>query len=80
MIAKRRVEQLLSAAEVAGFDVIVTVDQNIPYQQNLGIRKIAILILCARTNRLRDLEQIMPAALAALSEIRPGQAIRIGSR
>jgi hypothetical protein len=28
--------KLLSAAEEAGFDVMVTVDQNIRYQQNLG--------------------------------------------
>jgi hypothetical protein len=41
--------QLIVAAEAAGFEVIVTVDQNIPYQQNLGVRKIALLILCAPT-------------------------------
>ena len=30
--------QLLDAAEAAGFDVLITVDQNIPRQQNLGAR------------------------------------------
>jgi hypothetical protein len=69
--------QLIVAAEAAGFEVIVTVDQNIPYQQNLGVRKIALLILCAPTNRLRDLRQIIPAALDALSQIRPGQIVRV---
>jgi hypothetical protein len=68
--------QLLAAAEAAGFEVVVTVDQNIPYQQNLGERKIALLILCAPTNRLRDLRQIIPAALNALSLIQPGQIVR----
>jgi hypothetical protein len=36
---------LLAAAEEAGFDVLVTSDQNIRYQQNLGGRKIALLVL-----------------------------------
>jgi predicted nuclease of predicted toxin-antitoxin system len=42
--------ELLIAAEAAGFDVLVTVDQNMPNQQNLDSRKIALMILCAPTN------------------------------
>jgi hypothetical protein len=57
--------------------VVVTIDQGIPYQQNLSTRTLAVLILCAPTNRLRDLEQIIPAALAALSSIRPGDVVRV---
>jgi predicted nuclease of predicted toxin-antitoxin system len=68
---------LLSAAETAGFDVLVTVDQSIPDQQNLAGRKIALLILSAPTNRLRDLRRLIPAALAALDAIRPGQVERV---
>ena len=40
---------LLEAAEAAAFDVLVTVDRSIPDQQNMGGRKIALLILCAPT-------------------------------
>lgn len=69
--------ELLSAAELAGFDVIITVDQNIPYQQNLAGRKIAVLILCAPTNRLRDLQHLVPAAQAALTAIQPGQVVKV---
>ncbi len=36
---------LLDAAEAAGFDVLVTTDKNISYQQNLTSRKIAIVVL-----------------------------------
>jgi hypothetical protein len=68
---------LLSAAEAAGFDVLVTVDQSIPDQQNLEDRTIALLILSAPTNRLRDLRSLIPAALAALDAIRPGQVERV---
>ncbi len=36
---------LLDAAESAGFDVLVTTDRNLPYQQNLSGRRIAVVIL-----------------------------------
>jgi hypothetical protein len=61
--------RLLDAAEAAGFDVLVTVDQYIPDQQNLTGRKIALVILCAPTNRRRDLTAIIPDVLTALSSI-----------
>jgi predicted nuclease of predicted toxin-antitoxin system len=68
---------LLEAAEAAGFEAVVTVDQNIPEQQNLSGRKLAIVILCAATNRLRDLAPLAAGALAALGSIRPGEVTRI---
>jgi predicted nuclease of predicted toxin-antitoxin system len=68
---------LLSAAEKAGFEVIVTVDQNIPYQQDLQNRNIAILILRAPTNRLLHLKQVIPAALKALTVIKPREVITV---
>jgi hypothetical protein len=49
----------LDAAEAAGFDVLVTVDQSIPDQQNLARRNIAVLILCGPTNRLRHLASLI---------------------
>ncbi len=66
---------LLSAAETGGFEVIIAVDQNIPHQQNLSNRSIALLILRAPTSRLEHLKQIVPAALAALAAIRPGEVV-----
>ncbi|HJT89021.1 MAG TPA: DUF5615 family PIN-like protein [Bryobacteraceae bacterium] len=69
--------ELLDAAESAAFDALVTVDQNIPDQQNLSGRKLAIVILCGPTNRLRDLESLIPAALSALGSIEPGHVVRV---
>lgn len=69
--------QLLAAAEATGFDVLITVDQSIPNQQNLASRRIALLILVAPTNRLRDLRRLIPSALAALDAIQPGQVERV---
>jgi hypothetical protein len=37
--------ELLEAAEEAGFVVLITPDKNIRYQQNLGLRRIAIVVL-----------------------------------
>ncbi len=37
--------ELLNEAEKAGFDVLVTTDKNLSYQQNLSGRKIAIVVL-----------------------------------
>jgi len=68
---------LLTAAEAAGFDVLITTDQEIPHQQNLAMRQISILILCAPTNRLADLTLLIPAALLALNALAPGQVIRL---
>ena len=69
--------RLLEAAESGGFDVLVTVDQNIPDQQNLAGRNIALIILCGATNRLCDLERLVPAALVVLKAIGSGEIIRI---
>ncbi len=69
--------QLLDAAEAADFDVLLTVDQGIPDQQNLTTRKLAIVILCGRTNRLADLEPLIPKAISEIESIQPGMAVRI---
>ena len=68
---------LLAAAEAAGFQILITTDQEIPHQQNLDKRRISILILCAPTNRLADLKRLVPAALLSLNSIQPGQVIRL---
>ncbi len=68
---------LLAAAEAAHSDLLITTDQEIPYQQNLDGRRISILILSAPTNRLGDLRILAPAALRSLSAVQPGQVARI---
>ena len=49
---------LLEAAERAKFEVFLTVDQGIEYQQNLTGRQIAIVIFRAKSNRLKDLTRL----------------------
>jgi len=69
--------ELLFAAETAGFEVIITVDQNLPDQHNLSSRQISLLILCAPTNRLNDLKRLVPIALEALGSIQAGQVVKV---
>ena len=59
------------------FDVLITVDQNLPFQQNLSAFSIAILILVGRTNRYADLKGLAPKALEALVTIKPGDVVRV---
>jgi hypothetical protein len=59
--------ELLDAAEAAGFDVFVTTDRNIPYQQNLTGRQIAVVVLSnGRWRLIRErLAEIAAAAVVA---------------
>jgi predicted nuclease of predicted toxin-antitoxin system len=68
---------LLQAA-AGRFDVLLTVDRNISFQQNLQGLHIAVIAMTAMSNRLGDLRPIMPQVRRALSAIRPGQVIRVG--
>jgi hypothetical protein len=68
---------LLAAAETARFDVFLTVDQGIEYQQNLTARKLAIIILHTKSNRLKDLLPLVPACLVRIASIQPGQIVKI---
>ena len=61
---------LLSVAELE-FDVLVTIDQSIPYHQTLT--NIALLIFGAHSNQIEDLAPLIPAALTALRTLGPGQ-------
>ena len=69
--------KLLALAE-AEFDVFLTVDQNLKYQQKLKDFNIGVLLLVARNNRLKTLLPLMPQATEALENIRAGDFIRLG--
>ena len=69
---------LLNAAESAKFDVLLTVDRGFEYEQDLGGRQVAILILATKSIRLADLLPLAPNVLVALQSIQPGQIVRVG--
>lgn len=69
--------KLLALAE-AEFDVFLTVDQNLKYQQNLKSFNIGIILLVARNNRLKTLMPLMPKAREALENLKAGDFIHVG--
>lgn len=70
---------LLKAAST-DFEVLVTVDKNIEYQQNPKNLPMAILILSANSNRLQDLVSLIPKVLLALDNIKSGEIIIIDTK
>jgi hypothetical protein len=56
------------------FDAFVTVDRNLPSQQDLSRFSIAVVVLRARSNRVGDLRDLIPQLLAALPGVEPGEA------
>ena len=61
------------------FDVLLTLDKNLAYQQDLKTVRIAVLIPRARSNRMQDLVAIIPECLATLERIQPRQVVRVGA-
>jgi hypothetical protein len=69
--------QLLAFLE-ENFDVFITVDRNLAFQQNLPQFGIAVIVLQSRSNRLADLKPLVPLILAVLPAARRGEAVLVG--
>ncbi|HXO72012.1 MAG TPA: DUF5615 family PIN-like protein [Bradyrhizobium sp.] len=61
------------------FDVFITLDRNLSFQQNLDSFSIAVLVLNAKTSRLADLKPLIPNLLMAIESAQPGAARFIGA-
>jgi predicted nuclease of predicted toxin-antitoxin system len=59
------------------FNVLITMDKNLRYQQLLQHRPLAILVLRARSNRLPDLLPLVPNILSAFDNVKPGEVIEV---
>src|SRR4051794_4824551 len=62
--------ELLSTAEREGFEVLVTTDQNLKYQENLRERRIAIVVLM--TTRWPRIERNVNSVVTAINSVKPG--------
>ena len=70
--------ELLNAAEEAGFDLLLTCDQNVRYQQNFKSRKLALVILSA--NHRLTLRGVAARIARAVDFVQAGQIVRSTSR
>lgn len=69
--------ELLALAEKE-FDVFITVDRNLTFQQSLPKFDIAVLVLCTSSNRLADLKPLAPEILLVLPVLTKGKAEYVG--
>ena len=69
---------LLGLAESAGFNLFLTIDKGIEYQQNLSGRTIAIVVVRAKSTRLKDLMLLHERCLSIVELILPGEVKRVG--
>lgn len=76
--AGKRNGELLKLAE-GSFDVFITLDTNLQYQQNLVGRQIAIIVIRAQSNRLNHLKPYFPDCIQVLHNIQAGQVVYVGS-
>jgi predicted nuclease of predicted toxin-antitoxin system len=70
--------ELLALAS-ARFDVFITVDQNLAFQQNVASSSLAIIVLRAKTNRISDLKSLIPDLLTAIPSLKPGMLHYVGA-
>lgn len=64
----------LLALAAAEFDVFVTVDRNLSFQQNLTSQPVAVIVLRAKSSRLSDLRPLIPRLLSVIASSRRGVA------
>ena len=76
--ASKKNGELLALAEPE-FDVFLTVDRNLSFQQEVGRLGIAVVVIVAKENRHADLQPLVPDLLAVLVGVSPGQLIHVGA-
>jgi hypothetical protein len=70
--------ELLRRASDHGFEVFVTGDQNLEFQQNLARSTLRVIVLVAPSNALEDLLPLVPSILQAIPSARAGAVQRVG--
>jgi hypothetical protein len=69
--------ELLALAE-SKFDVLVTVDQRVKYQQSIAGRDVAVVVLVARRNKIEFLRPLVPELERIPTDIKPGELHEVG--
>ena len=77
--ASRKNGELLRLAVEAAFDVFVTMDKGLRYQQNLKVLPIAVLGLVATSNRFKTLLPLVPEIQESLKILTPGEYRQVGA-
>jgi hypothetical protein len=67
--------ELLAAAESAGFDLLITTDRSIRYQQNLAGRKLSLLVI--NTNDWTRIRRFKEVVISAVSSVQSGDYVEV---
>jgi hypothetical protein len=70
--------ELLRRAAAGGFDVFVTPDRKLEYQQHIPRVGVAVVVFRAHSNRIEDIAPLVPALLAVLPTVRVGTVTHVG--
>ena len=76
--SSKRNSELLALMLAERFEGLPTVDQNLEFRQNVRASGLAVVVVVARTNRLKELRPMVPAIRDALARVRPGELVRVG--
>jgi predicted nuclease of predicted toxin-antitoxin system len=68
----------LLARSTCKFDVFLTADQNLQYQQNLRKLPVSVVVLAGKSNRIQDLRPLIPKLLKSLASLPARTLVRIG--
>jgi len=70
--------ELMRLASEAGFEVFITIDKNLKFQQNIKKYQLVVVVLKARLNRLEYHRPLIPIVLRKLPMMKPGETYEIG--
>lgn len=69
--------ELLARAADRGFEVFLTKDQNLEFQQNISQARLGIVVISAPRHAIEVLRPLIPSTLEAILAVRPGEVRRV---
>lgn len=75
--SSKRNGELLRLMLMERFEALLTVDQNLEFQQNVRASGVGVVVVLAKTNRVKELRPLVPRMLQALDRLTPGELIRV---
>lgn len=75
--SSKRNGELLQLMLAEKFEILLTVDQKLEFQQNVRTSGLGVVVVIVRRNRLKELRPLAPAMLKAIARVQPGELIRV---
>ena len=69
--------KLLMRAAASGFDILLTIDKNMDYQQNIGKHELTIVVLNVTKSGIKYIKELMPEFIANINTYEKGKSYKI---